>query len=189
MLTVTAWAGCTVRQSGDDADDRIPEDRPWLRAVRSADQFVVYEGLPHQYDERKLLDKERAAKETLILHDFPFYAAPLDVAADDRERLRGALGEAESFRPWRGEKKCGGFHPDYLAEWRAGSDTYQVLICFGCREVNIYVPGLPAEGHRVDLAFEVANGLGETLGKYRKNRPVDPGTTATEPARAPDRGE
>ena len=164
ILTACAVAGCD-RQGGTASGG----SDPWLRAVQTADRLVVYEGLPHQFYERDLLDAERKSKESITVHDFPFYAAPVEVADDDREGLRRVLGGGGTFLPWRGEKKCGGFHPDYLAEWRAGDASYQFLICFGCREVKVYGPGAD---HRFDLTQEAADGLKSILGKYRKNRPV-----------------
>jgi hypothetical protein len=160
------WAGLILGTIAVSSCDRRVGSEA---GVQDADQLVVYEGLPHQLFEKELLDEERKTKETVIWHDFPFYRAPLDVSADDREKLRVLLGDAGSFRPWRGEKKCGGFHPDYLAEWRAGNTNQRFLICFGCREVKVYGP---EEDSRLDLTSEAAEALKEVLGNHRKNRPV-----------------
>jgi hypothetical protein len=164
VASVTVWVA-------SDGDGPTREDPPGLSAVREAAGLVVYEGLPHPLYQTRLLDAERAGKATMTRHDELFYPVPLDVTPSDREALRGLLGEAGSFRPWRGEKKCGGFHPDYLAEWRAGDARYEFLICFGCKEVKVY----PGDGSRFDLTGEAATGLKAILEKYRKNRPVDTG--------------
>ena len=31
-----------------------------------------------------------------------------------------------------------GFHADFLAEWHVGEKTYEVLICFGCKELEVF---------------------------------------------------
>ena len=132
------------RRKGDaeqtEADKRFDDNKALFAAIRGANHLVLYEGLPHQTFEAEELEKERRRKETLTLHDYPFYVAPLDVSAEDAANLEALLGDEQSFRQWRGEKKCGGFHPDYLAEWRSAEATYRFLICFGCQEVKVYGP-------------------------------------------------
>jgi hypothetical protein len=68
-----------------------------------------------------------------------------------------------------GEKKCGGFHPDYAVEWSVGRDRYRALICFGCEEVKLFGPALES---RNDLDRTAYKRLEELLKPYQKNRPA-----------------
>lgn len=140
-------------------------------AISKADSLVLYEGLPHQTMEPELLAKEKQNKPFFTRHEFPFYQTPLEVTPEDVEKLKALLGNEKSFEPWRGEKKCGGFHPDFLAEWRVGEKTYDVLICFGCQEVKLISPG---QNDRHDIENGANKQLQEILRKYLKNRPGKP---------------
>ena len=113
---------------------------PETTTLKQADRLVLYEGLPHQMYEHQALEAEKKAKPTVTLHGFPFYRETLELKPDDGERLKALLGDPASFEPYSGEKRCGGFHPDYAVEWSAGGQTYQALICFGCWEIKIYGP-------------------------------------------------
>ena len=130
-------------------------------------------GVPHVVVERvrEVVGREAELrnKQSVLLHDHRFYPTPLDVAAEDVNQLRSILSDEASYMSWQGERKCGGFHPDYLAEWRAGNAKYEVLICFGCSEVQIYGPGRTL---LCDVRAEVKEKtLEPLLNKYRKNRP------------------
>lgn len=83
--------------------------------------------------------------------------------------MKALLGDENSFRQWPGEKLCDGFHPDYLAEWRASAASYQILICFGCGEVKAFGPD---RSLRCDIERGKERELDGVLKKYRKNRPV-----------------
>jgi hypothetical protein len=140
--------------------------QPQSAAPKQADRPVLYEGLPHQTYEHEALVAEKKAKPTVTLHGFPFYRETLELKPGDDQRLRALLTDPASFAPYSGEKKCGGFHPDYAVEWSADGQTRQALICFGCREVKIYGPNgettydLGAEAQFLDV-----------LASYQKNRP------------------
>jgi hypothetical protein len=173
VLAGVCLAGCDEKKVGSErtkASTEFEPNRSLFAAIGKADRLILYEGLPHQNDEQELLEKEKRNKPTVTLHGFPFYRPALDVASDDVEKLRGLLGAEGSFVPWRGEKKCGGFHPDYLAEWRVGDGVYRVLICLGCHEVKVFGPD---SSLRCDIHQDKAFGeLRDLLKKYRKNRPA-----------------
>ena len=141
---------------------------PEIATLNQADRLVLYEGLPHPYYEARSLEVERKSKPTVILHDFPFYREPLEWKPGDGERLKALLGDRSTFAPYSGEKRCGGFHPDYAVEWSAGGKVYQALICFGCFETKIYGPD---GGTTYDLTQDVRERLKALLEPYRKNRP------------------
>lgn len=139
-----------------------------VASIRRAERLVIYEGLPHQHWERTQYQAEKQTKPTFVLHGYDFYKEPPELSADDTQRLREIMADERSFVPFRGEKRCGGFHPDYAVEWSVDGNLYRGLICFGCYEVKLYGPN---QAHRNDIAHDAHAALKQTLGKYRKNRP------------------
>jgi hypothetical protein len=166
LLACLLLAGCSPARK---ADTRFEDNKALFAAVRDADTLTLYEGLPHQTYESKQLEKEKQAKQTVQLHGFPFYRETLDVMADDQKALKKLLGDEASFKQWVGEKKCGGFHPDYLVECRAGDKDYRFLICFGCREVMVFGP---ERSLRCDMVEGTSKQFEAVLKKYQKNRPT-----------------
>ena len=162
-------------------------------SIRRADRVIVYEGLPHPMYEEEALRRELEAGGTIEFAGYPFYREPLDVAAADVEALRTLMGDRSLYRPYVGEKDCGGFHPDYAVEWSSGGKTYRALICFGCSEA--WFEGPRGEVQKYDLRRDARVGgksLLEVLRAYRKNRPahewVGPGTRADSAPVSPPRG-
>lgn len=141
----------------------------FTQAVRGAGKLALYEGLPHQSFEADLLERERKTKPVRELHGYPFYQETLALSKEDAHRLSEILGDANTYLPFSGEKKCGGFHPDYAVEWQVGSDVYRALICFGCREAKLFGPAIEL---RVDLSPVAYKQLRELLKGYHKNRPA-----------------
>jgi hypothetical protein len=137
--------------------------------ITRAEKVVLYEGLPHQLFEKSLLDEELRTKKTIKVEGFPFYEEPLDLKEEHAKELTRLVSDAKSFQPHTEDKKCGGFHPDYLVEWRKGDEVYQCLTCFGCHEVKIAGPKVALH---FDLVNEVQDRLTEVLKSYRKNRPA-----------------
>jgi hypothetical protein len=172
VLAGVCLAGCGAKKVGSERTEASTEfepNRSLFAAIGKADRLVLYEGLPHQGYEQQLLEEEMRNKPTVTLHGFAFYRSALYVSADEVEKLRRVLGDEDSFRPWRGEKKCGGFHPDYLAEWWVGDGAYRVLICLGCHEVKVFGPDNSLRCDIQSQAFDELQGL---LKKYRQNRPA-----------------
>jgi hypothetical protein len=142
--------------------------------VRQADRLTVYEGLPHPMYEEEAFHEELKKKQTVQLSGFPFYREPLDLKDEDVETLRGLPGNRSTYKPYMGEKTCGGFHPDYAVEWSTEGKVYRCLICFGCSEARFDGPGggnffydLRSEGHGLGRRMKVL----DLLKAYRKNRP------------------
>jgi hypothetical protein len=136
--------------------------------IGRADRLTLFEGLPHQYYEKDALEKEMRTKETVQLHGFPFYRETLDLKEGDSRRLKDLLGNPSSYEPYSGEKKCGGFHPDYAVEWSFEGRAYHCLICFGCYEFRVYGP----QGEQFyDIRAGAYEGLETLLKPFRKNRP------------------
>src|SRR6516165_3185263 len=84
-----------------------------VEGVKKANKVVLYEGLPHQFFDKDLLEQELKNKKTVKVHDYPFYAETLALKDEDAKRLTELFCAADSFAKFRGPKRCGGFHPDY----------------------------------------------------------------------------
>jgi hypothetical protein len=164
-------AGCAGSNGDSDrteADTRFDENKALFGAIQQANRVTVYEGLPHQFNEKRQLEEERQNKDTVTIHGFSFYREPLEIPDPEQEKLRNLLGNEGSFLQWQGEKKCGGFHPDYCVEYHVGSAAYRFLICFGCHEVKVYGP---ESSLRCDIRGEAYQELQGLLAKHQKNRP------------------
>ena len=90
------------------------------KSIVGSKELVLFEGLPHQRWEKDLLEEELKTKRTVQLHDFPFYQEKLAMAEEDADVVRRILADVKSVEAWVGAKFCGGYHPDYLLEWRTG---------------------------------------------------------------------
>ncbi|WP_020474858.1 hypothetical protein [Zavarzinella formosa] len=135
--------------------------------MAKAKTLTLLEGLPHQMFEKAALDKELKDKKTVKQRDFPFYEGAITPKADDAKALIALFGDLKSFARYRGEKKCGGFHPDWLVEFKDGDDTYQALVCFGCHEARLYGP---KNDVYADLNGGMLEKLHAILGAQHKNR-------------------
>lgn len=121
--------------------DYLSRPRTLLAVMRSAPAVTLHEGLPHQYWERKALASERQSKPTIRVHESDFYDAIVSISADDDAALRRVFEEKGTFREWSGHKLCGGFHADWLLEWKASDGTgCEMLLCFGCDEAKVWGP-------------------------------------------------
>ena len=165
-LALLAASACT----GSKSDTDFENYKPLADAIGRADKVVLYEGLPHDVWEAKLLAKELKEKKTVERHGFPFYAGPLDLTADDAKKLIALFTDPGSFSQWVGPKKCGGFHPDYLVEYHVGDDVYQMLVCLGCCEVKVYGPKARLY---CDICSQSKEAFEKVLKPYRKNRPPE----------------
>jgi len=151
-----------------DTDTNFRNLSKLTSAVQNADSVVLYEGLPHQHNEQNLFEQELKGKKTVQIHGYPFYEEQLPVKDADAKKLLDLYCNPASFGPWMGEKKCGGYHPDYCIEWHVGQDVYQALICLGCCEVKSYGP--KAELY-CDIESDALTEFKTILKPYQKNRP------------------
>jgi hypothetical protein len=137
-------------------------------SVQNAKEVILYEGLPHQISEKKLLDAEVRSKKTVRYHDFLFYQERLQLKEEDAKQLTTLFCSSASFRQHEGGKKCGGFHPDFCIEWRAGGEVFQALICLGCHEMKAFGPSAELYCDISRSAYDNFKGI---LRPYRQNRP------------------
>lgn len=160
LLTISGYVGWRI------ANARA--GRGFADEIGHANALALYEGLPHQMFERLALELEQKTKPTVRFHDYPFYADPILPAPEDAKALRDLLGRHATFEPFAGEKRCGGFHPDWAVEFTANSRRHIALLCFGCGEAKVNTLGGTS---RYDLEDGAKKQLEDLLSRYRKNRP------------------
>ncbi|MBY0232400.1 MAG: hypothetical protein K2W96_24240 [Gemmataceae bacterium] len=169
-MTITLAAVALFTLAADDAAEKFKKEIGALAAgIGKAKTVVLHEGLPHQTFESELLAKELKAKKTAKVGGFPFYEETVGLKDAEKDGLLELLKAESSYKPFSGEKRCGGFHPDWAVEFKDGDDAYRVLICFGCGEAKILGPK-KAE-LRTDLGEKVGGKLEALLKAKRKNRP------------------
>lgn len=130
---------------------RIEDAQDFRTSVAAAKQLMVHEGLPHQSDERELLQQELKRGDVTKIAKFPFYtpARPAMTA-----RLQELLADPKNLGEWRGGGLCCVFHPDYCVSWSVDGKTFSALICLGCHEV-ILVEGNQQLHYKLeDRAYE-----------------------------------
>ena len=136
--------------------------------MNKASAIHVYEGLPHQRWESKALAREKGRADVIEVEGFPFYT-PFEVATtDDAKQLAKLVSSHSSFRKYSPGKRCGGFHPDYLIEWKHGRKVYHCLVCFGCGEVKLSRVGL---GKMLDISQKAEAKFKALLTNYGGKRP------------------
>ena len=138
-----------------------------LRLVPHDAAPQVYEGLPHQSQQRKTFTVE-LTKSPVIRHSFWFYRLALPVEVEHQAILARLLSEPSSFRKFSGPKKCGGYHPDYAVVWKIGEAELEFHFCRGCHEARIYGGGSQIY---VDLDEAAYLALEELWPTYAINRP------------------
>ena len=175
FLMAFCFVACNRQKESEDLDVRKSADtfkwhKSFAAAIQQATNAILYEGLPHPSFQRAIHMNELATKATVVLGEHPFYSEPLPLEASDAEKLRGLYCNSSSFQPFAGFKLCGGYHPDYCIEWRTGTETSLVQICFGCHEMKTFSGGEMLQCDISPAAFEM---FGAVLKSYRKNRPPE----------------
>ncbi len=131
-IASTLFVACLVAGCSN-----APPESPTIRTVA---KLTLYEGLPHPMYNSAELASEKKSKPTIARYGFDFYAEPRELTAGDQEKLKAILGDAKTYAPFAGEKKCGGFHPDFAVEWTLDGQTHACLICFTCGEFLVIGP-------------------------------------------------
>lgn len=175
-------ASVTVQKVPGDSDVSFAEATVELiQAIRKAEKFEVYEGLPHSFEGKDFVENEIRSKTTVWFEENWFYTPSRPMPAEDRANLQRLL-EGGLVKPWKGFKFCGGFHADYAVRFESEDYAYLVLFCFGCHEARISRISLDSQSNKsskefrltTDLAKDGFQELKELLKKYRKERPPTP---------------
>jgi len=139
------------------------------RTLRGAEKIFVYEGLPHQMFESDILEIEKKRKDTINIAGFPFYSPKVEATGEAATALKKVASNSENYAAFSGEKRCGGFHPDYAIAWSDGSNEYLILFCYGCGEALI-VDGKAT--YRYD--FKNFSDLKKLFAPFKLKRPCKP---------------
>lgn len=145
------------------------ESRALVAAIAEADTVTVWEGLPHPMWEKHLLEMELLHKKTIEVHGFPFYQDPLEISVEDAKQLIALFRGPDLFKKPMVGKLCGGFHPDYRLVFRAGANTYEVLICLTCHEASFFGPSADSS---CDIEEPAYQRFQRFLKRFVKNRPT-----------------
>lgn len=142
--------------------------KPAVATLTEKSELILYEGLPHQTWDRKLLESELKKKATVSRHGFPFYKRPNPVTEKDAKTLLALAKDPKSFAPFTPHKRCGGFHPDFSLVWKSGNEDLEMHVCFGCHEIKVYKGNVTVH---CDIRGETYNKLKKLLANYQKQRP------------------
>lgn len=156
------------RWHGDTPEHFLVNIRPLVALVGKAKTVVLYEGLPHQYREKVVLEQELKNKKTVQLGGYPFYDTAIKPGEAEAKKLVALCTDQKTFSRWTGEKLCGGYHPDWCIEFHTAEGVCRVHVCYGCGEAHVDGPKNNVESDFNDDALEQ---IATILQTYRKNRP------------------
>jgi hypothetical protein len=176
ILAASLFAGCSQAsrveveyEQPQKTDANFANLSLVLAGIPKSGEMILHEGLPSEFWEPELRERELHQKETIKLHGYPFYQEPIALKGTDVVQLTALLSSKKSFKCYDGNKRCSGYDPEYCVEWKAGEAVTQALICLDCKEIKLFGP--KSELH-CDLSNEAAQGLMPLLGPYQKNRPI-----------------
>ncbi len=142
---------------------------PLAERVRAGKSDVtLLEGLPHQLVEHSAFLNERKTRRTTEIGGYFFYQSPLPLTPPEVDSLRAICLDPQTYGPYSGPKRCGGFHPDYALRWGRGRAAVYTLVCFGCHETQTL------DGQRcliADLPEPAFRQLQGILAKFHAQRP------------------
>jgi hypothetical protein len=117
--------------------NRIPD--AVLKALDTADSFTLYSLEPGRGDRPK--EKADAGKE--FFHDYEVLGKTEVKAAEDRKKVLDALKQGAEDN---GGTAAGCFIPRHGIRVASGKDTIDLVICFQCLSVSVYVNDKSAKG-------------------------------------------
>lgn len=104
------------------------KDSEYIRfSIRDADKITLYKGLPRAIWSQS---HSKSAK-TRRIGNYTFFANEVVYPGEKIRILKAILSNSTSINRFSGEKKCGGFNPDYVVI----CGDYKAFVCFGCQEV------------------------------------------------------
>ncbi len=140
-----------------------------LDGIPRSGEVALCEGLPSEFWEPRLREREVNQKKTIGLYGDLFYDERLAPQGSDLEQFTKLFSDTRSYQRYRSTKVCGGYHPDDCFEWKKGDVTTRALSCLECGEVRFFA--LRKELY-CDLSPEASRNLARWLSSYQKNRPV-----------------
>ena len=115
----------------------------FLNAYSQAEDLKVYEGIPHA--ETTKLNDDDDQTVTIEFGGALFYAEAVPVESSVLERLRSAMVDYQSFRPYESEKLYRGDTPDFCVVWRDKIETHCVQIYLWGNELVYVSPNVEAK--------------------------------------------
>jgi hypothetical protein len=135
----------------------------------SGNEVTLLEGLPSQFWEPQLREKELKERATIDVQGHPLYEEPLALSAGDRDKLTAICSASKSYQQYRSNKQnCNEFHVDYCIEWKTAEGTTQLLVCLECGEVEVHGPSVKLYCDFNDDAAKAVRGI---LSHYVNHRP------------------
>jgi hypothetical protein len=181
LLVATLFAGCSQPSPvGREYEQPLKTDTNFahltlvLAGIPKSGDISLHEGLPSEFWEPELREQELNRAKTIAIHGHRFYEEPLTVQGKDADPFTALFSSRKSLQRYNANKRCGGYAPDYMVEWKAGEAVTQVLISLECGEVKMFGP--KGELH-CDLSPEAQQRLGPLLRPYQKNRPSSKSTS------------
>lgn len=162
LVAAAALPGARAEEKKPATD--VASYNPIAAAAGKAKGAILFEGFPHPVFEAALFKKEKETRNQFRHQGFIFYQSRPRLRGNDGEALRKVFAEPKNFAAWRGEKKCGGFHPDFMVQWKVGDDIYRVQVCFGCSEIKAFGP---KGAVRLDMTPAAKKSLEATLKRYQ----------------------
>jgi len=141
--------------------------KPMLAGIQPG-EVTLFEGLPSEFWEPELRQRELKQKKTKNIHGYAVYEKPSPLPAADADQLTTLNSTEASYAPHSGTKRCGEFFPEFCLEWKSDSEAMSVLISLECGEVKIFGP--PGNLH-CDLTPDAVEKLKKLLNPHRQNRP------------------
>ena len=176
LLVATLFAGCSqpapVTREYEQplkTDTNFAHLPMVLAGIPKSADISLHEGLPSEFWEPELREQELSRAKTITIHGYRFYEYQVTAQGKDAEPITALFSSKKSFQRYNAKKRCGGYAPEYVIEWKAGEAVTQALISLECGEVKMFGP--KGELH-CDLSNEAAKVLTELVSRYRKNRPI-----------------
>ena len=77
-----------------------------------------------------------------VRHGHSFWCNDPALPDEKAMQLAEILASPDTYKPWLGEKGCGGFHADWYLRWEDDyHGLHEVIICEGCHEALVYYHG------------------------------------------------
>jgi hypothetical protein len=143
--------------------------RKFVREIATADSLTMYEGLPGDFGEPELRKAELAKNIHVEIDGHEFYRGGKSLDAQEAAEMTRLFSKEGVAVAYGGAKTCGGFHPDFMAEWTVVNEKYRAHVCFGCHEIMAIGPGIDTLTDISDSHFPV---LEKALLRYRDKRPA-----------------
>ncbi len=132
----------TVRFAGQVHGSSLDEDFTRIKALLPPSDNEIslfYRGLPHNYFEKPEFIRAVWLSPTRSHHGYRFQFPAWEPSSEFRAAVQTALTRTDSFDQYA-SKMCGGFHADFLAEFKTSEGKVRFMVCLGCGDVLVFSP-------------------------------------------------